>query len=162
MRPALQISGGNAVYYMLADTMIKNIRKFILPSLEIAGVWFAIWLWYYAALGVNNLANTEGFSLPPVVGLFVFASRYGITVLFGAILTFLVTMQTIRHTQAWHHAVSVSLLLLLLFSSIAFTTFSVYTGSCLCDAWRQWERHDHPTKSLLNTAPSTASEAVQD
>jgi len=136
--------------------MMKRIRTFALPGLEVAAVWLVICMWHYAALGANNLANTQGFSLPSIVEWFIFSSRYRITVGFGLVVTFLVVMRTIYDTPAWRHAVSISMLLLLIFSSMAFTAFSVCTGGCLCDAWKEWGRHDHPTNSTLSAegAPS--------
>jgi hypothetical protein len=52
-----------------------------------------------------------------------------------------------RDTHDWQRAVTFSLLGLLVASTIIFTVVTLYNESCLCDAWKQWDRKGHPTNT---------------
>jgi xanthosine utilization system XapX-like protein len=139
--------------------MRQKITPWLCAVLEFGGVCFALWLWYYSALAANNYARVEGFPLPPLVQWFVWASRYRITVVVGCVFAGVEVMKVIRDTPAWRHAVAFLLLGLLVGSTIIFTAFTMCVGSCLCDAWRQWEHKGHPTKTStvpLEAAPSAS------
>ena len=125
--------------------MNKKITSWLIAALELGGVTFTLWLWYYAALAINNYARVEGFSLPLLVEWFVWASRYRITVIIGIAFAGLAVMKAVRGSTANYRAVILSLLTLLIFATIIFTVFAVGIGACLCDAWKHWDQTGHPT-----------------
>ncbi len=139
--------------------MRNKMTTWLCAALEITGVSFTLWLWYYAALAVNNYARTEGIPLPPLVEWFVCASRYRLTVVIGFAFAFVAIIKAIRDTHAWQRAVTFSLLGLLVASTILFTVVTMFNGSCLCDAWKQWDQKGHPTRTStvpLEAAPSAS------
>lgn len=144
---------------------MTKLKTFIAPAILLGGVWFSIWLWYMGALAINNYARNEGLSgLPPITHWFIMASRYGITIIAGVIVSALIILTTYRKENIFRHALSLSLVLMMAFSSLGFAIFTLYIGSCLCDGWERWERNGHPTKiknTSSNVVPS-AVKAVQD
>ena len=118
--------------------MRQKLTPLLCAALEIGAVGFTLWLWYYAALAMNNHARVAGVPLPRMIGWFVWASRYRLTVLIGLAFACLVVAKTTRGTAAWNRAVALTLAGLLLGSAIIFTIFSISVGSCLCDGWKHY------------------------
>ena len=140
--------------------MRKKITPWLCAALEIGGVGFTLWLWYYAALAANNYARVEGVPLPPFVEWFVWASRYRITIIIGLAFAVLGVLKAIRGTPAWHRAVTLSLLVILVVSTFIFAVFAMFVGSCLCDAWKQWDPKGHPTTKCTLSCAAVASYEV--
>jgi uncharacterized sodium:solute symporter family permease YidK len=145
---------------LLLDEKMKILREAIVPALLIAGVWLSIWMAYSGALAINNFVRVEGMVfLPPATNWLLFAARYGIMHAAGIALSALAALAALRRSRATQNILSLMLVSVLLFVSLGFGIFMYVIGGCMCDEWRQWERHDHPTtKSTLSseTAPSAA------
>ena len=131
---------------------MKKMKPAIVPTILIAGVWFTVWVVYSGSLAINNYARIQGLpGLPPITGWMLFAARYGLLYLIGAIISVLVILTALRRTQTLQNALALCLLSSLVFVALGFAVFTIYIGACMCDAWRQWEKHDHPTKASTAT-----------
>jgi len=134
------------------DNRMMRLRKAIVPALILTGVWFSIWVSYAGALAINNYARREGVtSLPPVTEWFLFASRYRIIHVAGVLVSALAILAAVRKTQSLQNALSLFLVSALVFVSFGFAIFVIFIGACMCDDWKQWEKHNHPTKASTAT-----------
>ena len=72
-------------------------------------------------------------------------SRYGFTILFGIAGSLVILLFRLKRTTFWSWLYFVLLWSAIIYSALSFMLFAVFTGGCLCDDWRLWEGHQHPS-----------------
>ncbi|MDH3349499.1 MAG: hypothetical protein OEM02_15540 [Desulfobulbaceae bacterium] len=123
------------------------IIRYIPAMLELIGLWVVIWLWYFAALAMNNFVQSGGMVLAEPAMWFVLVSRYHLTVVAGLLLSALIVVKEVKRGELWHNVISLGFLLLLLLSSLGLTAFAITVGGCLCDQWQSWQGGEHSVES---------------